>query len=104
MLASYDNPEQLVQTAFGKLARRKLGAADRESLRAILANPAPAEGSRDLTVALTCENRAKRLRDLVHMHCNRFGLDRDGEQRVARLLRALALAHLAGQPAGLLSP
>lgn len=95
MFASYGERSELVLDTFARLARGKLGASDRDSLRTMLARPSSGDGCPDLHAALACDDRAKRLRDLLHMHCNRFGLDANGEQRVAQLLRSIALAREA---------
>jgi hypothetical protein len=85
----------IVLSALGDLAKQKLPAADREVLKAM--SPAPATGAAlaAFDAALGDVGIEKRLCDLIHMHCNRLGVDYEAETRVYGLLRAMALRRAA---------
>ncbi|HTX59199.1 MAG TPA: thiopeptide-type bacteriocin biosynthesis protein, partial [Verrucomicrobiae bacterium] len=101
--ASFDDllrgdPElgRLVLETYEETAKKKLGDRDRESLRRLGTMQTQAQaGVPLLQRALESERAHKRLADLVHLHCNRLGLLGEDEERVCRLLRALALARSA---------
>jgi lantibiotic biosynthesis protein len=84
----------LLLEIFAPIAKKKLETRDRASLRRIASLP---ETSQDnpLDAVIAGPNAAAHLRSFVHMHCNRLGLDSEGEGRVCSLLRALALSRLA---------
>ena len=86
----------LVLEAFKDVLRRKVGPADRESLKRITALAPVAVGGETLLVAaLQGDLPEPRLRALFHLHCNRLGLDGAAEQRATILLRAAVLSRVA---------
>lgn len=76
-------------------AKQKMSSEDRESLRRINGEPPVPDMGAVLVPAMAFGDREKRLLDLLHMHCNRLGLDQNAERRVRALLRALVLAQSA---------
>jgi hypothetical protein len=95
LLRADEELSKLALEAYDFVARKKLSERDREALRRIAATPfAPADVSL-LHAALEGPLRRKRLIDLVHMHCNRLGVEPDAEERVGLLLRSLALGRFA---------
>lgn len=85
----------LVMSAFRHIGKGKLPAADRLALREIAASGGDARLREILDAALTAKAPERRLADLIHMHCNRLGIETADEPRVYALLRALALARSA---------
>jgi hypothetical protein len=67
---------------FAKAAAGKLRPFDRDALVRLRKVESPPQVGLD----------SERLGAYLHMHCNRFGLDPDGERRVVQLCRALALS------------
>ncbi|HTU69695.1 MAG TPA: lantibiotic dehydratase [Candidatus Baltobacteraceae bacterium] len=85
--------DALVLSAFKDAARLGLNTRDRETLRRM--NGEIESSPSSLGLALGKSERNIRLCDLLHMHCNRLGVDAAGERRVALLLRSAALGRNA---------
>jgi lantibiotic biosynthesis protein len=85
----------LVLSALSGLAKRKLPVADREALKRMAYASASDTALAAFEAALGEGGIEKRLCDLIHMHCNRLGVDYDSEARVYGLLRAMALRRAA---------
>lgn len=96
IVAASDETSVLVLRVFAEIAKRKMDPGDRDVLRRLTASTQRDEtGARLLEHALAGEGAQARLMSLLHMHCNRMGLDYDAERRAATLLRAAALARSA---------
>lgn len=80
--------------AFAAGAHEKLSQADRSALRRICARVSSQSEALPEGV-MRCENPRRRLSDLLHMRCNRLGLEGDEERRVRALVRAASLAQRA---------
>ena len=86
--------DQIVLRAFEHSSKQRLNSDDRAAFKRLAANPNDVAACA-LGEALGSVSPEIRLRDLLHMHCNRLGLQGDGEVRVAALVRALALRRVA---------
>lgn len=85
---------RLAVEALAPSEQRKLSEEDRALLRALQPALAP-DGAEILAALVRGFGGAKRLADLVHMRCNRLGIDAPAEPRVYAVLRAAALGRLA---------
>ncbi len=85
----------LVLSAFRYIGKGKLRPEDRLALREIGANVGSARPREIFAAARAAKAPERRLSDLIHMHCNRLGIETADEPRVYALLRALALARSA---------
>lgn len=99
IVAASQEASRLVLDVFAAIAKRKMEQADRDTLRRLTAVPRYDEtGAQLLDLALAGDGAEARLMSLLHMHCNRLGLEPDAEKRVAILLRAAVLARAARRP------
>jgi thiopeptide-type bacteriocin biosynthesis protein len=100
LIAASEEISALVLRVYATIAQRKMDAGDRDTLRRLTVSTQRDEsGARILEHALAGDGAEARLMSLLHMHCNRMGLDHDAERRAAMLLRAAALARNARRSA-----
>ncbi|MHB8461788.1 MAG: lantibiotic dehydratase [Vulcanimicrobiaceae bacterium] len=85
----------LVMSAFRHIGKGKLRPEDRLALREIASDAGNVRPREILDAAQAAKAPERRLADLMHMHCNRLGIETVDEPRVYALLRALALARSA---------
>ncbi|MBV8354889.1 MAG: thiopeptide-type bacteriocin biosynthesis protein, partial [Candidatus Eremiobacteraeota bacterium] len=76
------------------ISSRRLSAGDRSSFKRLSADGtrSPKFDAPPATLLRGCEGS---VRDLLHVHCNRLGLDAAAELRTATLLRALVVSRRA---------
>ena len=85
---------RLVIDSFASLGRKKLEARERDFVRQIATENQDGE-PRILDDLLDAPSPGSLLGSLLHMHGNRLGLHDEAEERVAVLLRAIALSRAA---------
>jgi lantibiotic biosynthesis protein len=77
------------------LSRRKLNAVDRAQLKHLAQELRDTMPLMDLVNIIPVPSHETQLASFFHLHCNRLGLNADGEARAMLLLRALLLSHNA---------